>query len=114
MKILIIIGVGAVVVGMISFIISYLKGTSEKGIEKTLTKMANATIRAQNNVINNNEDILKETADKTANIKKDAVKTIAHSIKEGFSDDDTIYCKYCGAQIDEDSKFCKNCGKELL
>ena len=57
--------------------------------------------------------MLKETANKTADINKDAVKTIAHSVKEGFSDENTIYCKYCGTPIDSDSTFCKNCGKKL-
>ena len=70
-----------------------------------------AVARAQNNVIKNNEEILKQTANKTANINKDAVKTMAHAIKEGFTEE-LIYCKHCGVAIDSDSKFCKSCGKE--
>ncbi len=69
--------------------------------------------KVENNIISNNENILRDTANKTADIQKDAVKTITHSIKQGFSDNNTIHCKYCGEPIDEDSNFCKKCGKQL-
>lgn len=82
-------------------------------MEKELTKLGNVVARAQHNIISNNEEILKETANKTANINKEAVKTIAHSIKEGFTEDNSTYCKYCGNLIDNDSIYCKNCGKKL-
>lgn len=36
----------------------------------------------------------------------------ARAIKEGLTEDETIYCKHCGASIDSDSTFCKKCGKE--
>ena len=113
MNILVVIGIGIVVVFLILFITLLLRGTSEKGLEKTLTKYGNVVAKAQNNVINNNEEILKETANKTADIHKDAVKTIVHSVKEGFTDNNSVYCKHCGAQIDADSTFCKKCGKQL-
>lgn len=48
----------------------------------------------------------------TADINKDAVKTVTHAVKEGFAVDGTIYCKHCGRLIDVNSKFCKYCGKE--
>ena len=108
----IIIGIGLVVIFLIVFIILVWRGMSPKGIEKTLTNLGNATVRAQNNIINDNEEILKNTANKTANINKDAVKVMAQSIKEGFSDNNDVYCKHCGGLIDYDSKFCKSCGKE--
>lgn len=112
METLIMIGIGTVVIFVIAFIILTLTGSSQKGLEKTLTKSMNAVVKAQNNVIKNNEDILRENANKNADINKDAVRTIAHSVKEGFTDDNTIYCKHCGSLIDGDSKFCKVCGKE--
>ena len=110
------IGIGLVVFFTIMFIIFILTGSSEKGLEKSLTKYGNIAARAQHNIISSNEEILKDSADKTANIHKDAVKTIVSSIKEGLSDDDsdaTMYCKYCRTKIDSDSKFCKKCGKPL-
>ena len=41
-----------------------------------------------------------------------AAKEIAKGIKEGLSNDETVYCKHCGAQIDVDSNFCNKCGKQ--
>lgn len=103
--------IGAVL--FISFIIFLIKETSQNGMEKRLSKMVNMAVKVQNETINKNEEMLRDTANKTADINKDAVRTIAHSIKEGFSENDTVYCKYCGAEIDRDSKFCKECGKEI-
>ena len=113
MQISTIVVIGIVILFLILFIIFFITGTSQKGLEKKLTKMGNIAARAQNNIINNNEDILKETANKTANIHKDAVKTVVHSVKEGLTEDSSIYCKYCGSNVDGDSTFYKNCGKKL-
>lgn len=84
-----------------------------KGTEKFITKNAEIAMKAQNNIVKNNHDMLKETANQVADINKDAVETIMHSVKEGLSDNNSIYCKYCGEQIDADSSFCKKCGKQL-
>lgn len=113
MQTLLIVGIGIVVICIFLFIIFAIAGTTQKGLEKTLTKYGNVAARAQNNIINNNEEILRETANKTANIHKDAVKTLMHSVKEGLSDDNAIFCKHCGEKIDVDSTFCKKCGKKL-
>lgn len=106
------IGIGFVLLFLILFVI-FVATSGAKDYEKMLTKYGNAAVRAQNNIVKNNEDILKETANKTADINKEAVKTIAHSIKEGFTNDNSFYCKHCGEQVDADSKFCKKCGKQL-
>ena len=109
-----IIGIAVVIAFLFIFIFSILTGFSEKSMEKRLTKMGNIVTRAQANIVNDNEKIMTETANKSANINKEAVKTIAHAVKEGFFEEDSsIYCKYCGSSIDSDSKFCKYCGKEL-
>ena len=47
-----------------------------------------------------------------ADATKDGIETTTRAIKKGFTEEDSIYCKYCGAKIDKDSKFCKSCGKE--
>ena len=45
---------------------------------------------------------------------KKVAKEMARGVKEGFFEEDNqIYCKYCGQEIDEDSEFCKYCGKKL-
>lgn len=68
----------------------------------------------QNNIINQNEDALRNIATKQADIHKDAITTTVRAIKDGFTGDNepTIYCKHCGATIDADSRYCKTCGKE--
>ena len=89
---------------------------TRKGTAKFLRRHAKFMTEVQNDIISDNQDILKDTANKKAEIHKDAVKTIVHSAKEGLSSSSnfiTIYCKYCGSQIDEDSVFCKRCGKQL-
>lgn len=114
MSTVLIIGIAVVVIFLFMFIFFILTGFTEKGIEKGLTKMGNAVTKAQANIVKNNEEIMTETANKSANIHKDAVKTIAHAVKEGFSEENnSMHCKYCGSLIDADSKFCKHCGKKL-
>ena len=112
MENLLFLGIGIAVIFIILFIIFMISGTSKKGMEKQLTKYMEVAVNAQNNIINNNEEKLKNISNKTADINKDAIKTTAHAIKEGLTEDDIIYCKHCGAVIDADSKFCKSCGKE--
>lgn len=109
METLIIIGI--VLVCVILFIAIVSEG-SYKGIEKQLTKMGKAVANAQNNILNENEEALKTAANKNADIHKEAVKTMASAVKEGFSEKGEMFCKHCGASIDSDSKFCKKCGKE--
>ena len=116
MNISLIIGilVWVIIIFTILFMFFVLTGFIEKSLERRLTKMGNAVTRAQANIVKNNEDIMTDTANKSANINKEAVKTMAHAIKEGFSEEKgNTYCKYCGTLIDADSKFCKHCGKEL-
>ena len=88
----------------------YMTDYSEKDMEKILTKLNQVGINSKKNILDENEDTLKEIADKNADINKDAVKEYAKSIKEGLKD--TVYCKHCGEAIDSDSKYCKKCGKE--
>ena len=47
-----------------------------------------------------------------SNKKKEKPENIkeAKNIKEI---DETIYCKYCGEEIDSDSVYCKNCGRKI-
>ena len=84
-------------------------------MQKDLAKYAEMEIKTQNDIIKKNEETLKETADISANINKDAVKTIAKSAKEGWTEGEKtqIHCKHCGKQIDADSTFCKYCGKTI-
>ncbi len=64
-----------------------------------------------NEILDKKGDDMKKAVDKSTDISKDSIKTVARSIKEGLKDE--IYCKHCGDAIDADSKFCKHCGKRL-
>ncbi len=63
-------------------------------------------------IVDSNEELLKELSTKSANISKDAIEIKARAVKSGFTTGE-MFCKHCGTSIDSDSKFCKSCGKEL-
>ena len=131
MPLLIGIMAGVIVIILVVIIVFMLKGMSTRVLEKNIEKMSNqkgmetsvledtlvnmseAVVRAQNKIIKNNEEMLKDTADRSAKINRDAIKSKASAVKEGFEDNNTTFCKYCGASIDSDSVFCKECGKKL-
>lgn len=56
--------------------------------------------------------IAQEGIEKMSPSMGNAAKEITKGIKEGLSENETVYCKHCGAQIDADSSFCKKCGKQ--
>ena len=78
----------------------------------SIKDVANLGINIKENILNENEDSLKNMSKKEAEIAGEKIKIYASSIKEGLSQN-KVYCKHCGSLIDSDSKFCKNCGKEL-
>ena len=63
-------------------------------------------------ILDENEDALMDIAHKEAKVRNVGIKSAAKAVKEGLKEEDTIYCKHCGYEIDSDSKFCKKCGKE--
>lgn len=85
---------------------------SKDDIEKMMTNLSGATIKSSKAILEENEDDLKDIADANARINKDAIKETSKAIKDGFTSNDTKYCKYCGESIDSDSLYCKNCGKK--
>lgn len=85
---------------------------SKDELEDIGTNLGNVSINMKKNILDENEDVLREIASREADIRKDSIKTYASAIKEGIDNQDTIYCKHCGSMIDSDSRFCKNCGKE--
>lgn len=85
---------------------------SKDDMESIIKNLGDVSVNGANNIINQNEDTLKNISQKQARINECAIKMTAHAIKEGLIDEDKIFCKYCGIEIDKDSKFCKFCGKE--
>lgn len=88
---------------------------SKEDLEELMTDLGSVSANVQNNIVNENEDILRNVANKTADINKDALETTIGAIKRGWDGNSTSaqFCKYCGKKIDGDSRFCKYCGKEL-
>ena len=68
-------------------------------------------IKTQKHILNENKEDLKDIADTQAEVSKDAVKTVANAVKVGL-EEEKMFCKHCGKEIDKDSKFCQHCGKE--
>ena len=86
---------------------------SKEDIKNMMSNLEGAAISAHKGVVTAHEDDLKDIADTTARASKGAVETTARAIKKGLAEDNTIFCKHCGASIDADLKFCKSCGKEI-
>ena len=83
------------------------------GSEGSLESLTESMIKMKKNIIEKNEEDLKELSRKSAEIQSDGVEITARAIKKGLTTDEGIFCKYCGKKIDADSQHCKYCGKEL-
>lgn len=90
----------------------YMMDNAKSDLESIGTEMGNVSVNIRKNVLDANEDVMRDMATREANINKEAVETTARAIRDGFVGD-SVYCKHCGSKIDSDSKFCKKCGKEL-
>lgn len=69
-------------------------------------------VKTTKGIIDENEDDIRHVVGKTADIASDGITKTARAIKKGFTEEEPIYCKHCGASIDSDSIFCKACGKK--
>ncbi len=93
-------GLFLAVMSLPCFIVSFLPEIQNLGV-RTIKYMQNA-----------NKEDLKDISTQAADIRSEAIKNTAKSIKDGIKD--TMYCKECGAVIDADSKYCKECGKKII
>ena len=57
-----------------------------------------------------NKDELKDIATTSADITSEAFTVTASAIRKGLNE--TLFCKYCGKEIDSDSIFCRHCGQK--
>jgi len=89
-----------------------MKDMTSGDMGEKLKDLSSTAINVTKDILEENEDALKEMADMEADIKVGAIKKKVAAAKEGFAGKDTMFCKDCGAVIDADSKFCKKCGKE--
>ena len=87
---------------------------SKEDLEDLMTDLGGISANAQNNIVTENEDVLRNAVNKTVDINKDAIEKTVGAIRNGWSDNksSSVYCKYCREKIDADSIFCKTCGKQ--
>lgn len=78
----------------------------------SLSDLAGTALDIKKNILDKNEDVLKEMYTKEAEIEKDGIRIKTSAFKEGLTGIKTKYCKHCGSLIDSDSTFCKSCGKK--
>ena len=79
--------------------------------KEDLEAMGGTAINVKKNIVDENEEALKEMAAKEGDISSIGLEKQARAVRRGLLEDE-MYCKHCGEAIDSDSKFCKKCGKE--
>ena len=84
---------------------------SKDDLKDILSTSKSVEVNAEKEILDNNEEIMKDNVTRKANINKEGIEITAKAIKEGLTNN-KVYCKYCGKLIDGDSKYCKVCGRE--
>ena len=84
---------------------------SKDDLKDILSTSKSVEVNAEKEILDNNEEIMKDNVTRKANINKEGIEITAKAIKEGLTNN-KVYCKYCGKLIDSDSKYCKVCGRE--
>lgn len=84
---------------------------SKDDLKDILSTSKSVEVNAEKEILDNNEEIMKDNVTRKANINKERIEITAKAIKEGLTNN-KVYCKYCGKLIDSDSKYCKVCGRE--
>ena len=90
----------------------YTVEDSKDDITDIISTAANTAIDAKSRVIEEKGGDLKRMARFETDIQKERVEMLSRALKDGLNDQNTVFCKYCGAEIDADSVFCKKCGRE--
>ena len=90
----------------------YVQEANREDITDLMSTGLGIGIDATSNAIDENEDDLRNIADKGASIMSGPMTTMSRSIARGIKEGarDTKFCKHCGSEIDRDSKFCSECG----
>lgn len=83
---------------------------SEDDLKDILSTSKRVEVNAEKEILDNNEETMKDNVTRKANINKEGIEITAKAIKEGLTNN-KVYCKYCGKLIDSDSKYCKVCGR---
>lgn len=91
--------------------LKYMIDDAKDDIEEMGSIAGNIQTKISKNILDDNEEALKDIEIRRANIDKEGIEIKARALKDGLSKN-VVYCKHCGASIDEDSTFCKRCGKK--
>jgi len=89
----------------------YMTDFSKDDLESIAKESAGVLVRSKKQILDENEELLREIADRKTDIETEQIKKKVRAIKEGL-ETNSMYCKHCGKLIDKDSTFCKHCGKE--
>lgn len=92
--------------------LKYMTDFSKEDLENISSNLGEVSINSTKNILDKNEDKIKDITEKTAEMSSIKVEKIARAIKKGLTEDG-VFCKHCGKSISSDSKFCKYCGKEV-
>lgn len=76
-------------------------------------KMMSKQVKAARYMMDESKDDIESFTTDMADATKEGIETTTRAIRKGLTEDEGIYCKYCGAKIDADSRFCKSCGRQL-
>lgn len=79
---------------------------------KVRGKMLSNQMKSLKYMVDESKGDIESISTDMANATKGGVETTVRAIRKGLTEDEDIYCKYCGSSIDHDSKFCKHCGRE--
>lgn len=102
------------IVVLILIILSFIFTIALIFSSKLKAKIIGKQVKVAKYVLDDNEDILRDISDKSADIKANSYTTTARAIKKGLQNREKgKYCKYCGYEIEEDSIYCKKCGKKI-
>lgn len=96
------------IIGGLLFVLAIVLMFSSKARGWMLSKQ----VKSVKYMMDESKDDIHSISTDMADATKDGMETTARAIKKGFTAEDSMYCKYCGKQIDRDSVFCKHCGKE--
>ncbi|MGM9970029.1 MAG: zinc ribbon domain-containing protein [Anaeroplasma sp.] len=101
---------GSFMLGGMMVSIGFFVGISS-AIIGFMPEISKLTAKSSKYIQECNKDDLKDISSTHADIYSDAIKKTVRSVKEGL--EDTIYCRYCGEEINSDSVYCPKCGKKL-
>ena len=70
---------------------------SKDDLKDILSTSKSVEVNAEKEILDNNEEIMKDNVTRKANINKEGIEITAKAIKEGLTNN-KVYCKVCGRE----------------